>query len=174
MWTTLAKSVKIVEPATYSYLPKPDAAVLDQFEMSHGMKLPETYREFAKLFGAGELGEYYRIAVPLCVADDYGLQEYNQGWQKAMKIWEDSVPRESVPRMLFFAGTIGGESYAWDTGDCRDPVSCEHAIYLLPRDGPAVIVAESFLSFVQQCVAGTAPGIGKLRIRRVFSRFVQT
>ncbi len=64
MWQQLYNSLKIVLRRGYERLPPPDAAALDRFEREHGHPLPASYREFIQVFGAGELGGFFRIKAP--------------------------------------------------------------------------------------------------------------
>jgi uncharacterized protein (TIGR02996 family) len=63
---------------TTRFLPR--ASDFDRFEADYGVRLPGGYRSFASRFGAGDLGAWFRIAVPSnpSGAGCYDLHALNQ------------------------------------------------------------------------------------------------
>lgn len=132
---------------------------LDRFEDESGVKLPHSYREFAQRFGAGELAGYYRLSVPVAVANKYNLSQFNAETHGAPEdaMWEYSAPAEVISRIIFFADTIGGESYAWDPKEIRDTATNEYAIYHFPRAWKYREVAGSFNDFLENVALKQEP-----------------
>ena len=121
MWTKLYDSLSISE-LDGERLPKPSEQSLALFELTSGIRLPVSYREFTKVFGIGELAGYFRIAAPLEVKSEYNLDEYNKiaHGDPAEELWAIYAPSAIIEKMLFFGETIGGEMFAWDTTKVTD------------------------------------------------------
>ena len=151
MPTSLLDQVEVIDWGSTVALLKSTTQELDQFEKDHGVKLPLSYRSFAQRFGAGELAGHYRIAVPSPADNPYSLARYNRDAHGPEEdaIWEGQAPPEVIPRLLFFANTIGGEYFAWDPQDVKDPSESEYAVLWFPRSLGGEIVANSFHEFIE-------------------------
>jgi len=151
MSTDFYDQLVVIEPAQGRVIPKPTDKDLTAFEKSSGVKLPKSYRAFAIRFGAGELGGYYRIAVPLSTKNDYDLAQFNETAHgpEEDELWDGTAPPEVIKRIVFFGETIGGEMYAWDPGESRDKKKNEYAILYFPRGDKAREVAGTFSDLLQ-------------------------
>lgn len=151
-WKVLYNSCTINRDVTagYKFAPIPTTSVLDKFENHRKLKLPKSYREFALLFGAGELSEFYRIATPLRIADDYELAKFNADahGDPTERLLEEYGPVEFTDKFLFFCADGGGYRYAWKTDEITNQSARDYAIYEFPRHPKILRVAKSFESFI--------------------------
>jgi len=133
---------------------RPTALDLDRFEAERGLKLPRSYRNYAVIFGPGLLARYFDIAVPGCRERakryDLALLDANSPSHYPVDLSEEIHPGDSaqIRRMLFFCETVGAESIGWDTTELTDKTEQEYEIYLLPRIGELVRIANSFPEFI--------------------------
>ena len=133
-------------------------ADLDDFEAARGVKLPPSYREFAKLFGRCEMGSYI-FATPLrgdpsesMVNLAYFDRELHGHAESdlmgiAGKVY---MPNAEVgPRLVFFASDIGNYSYGFDPTEVTDEQAGESAIYCREDSRRGYVrVASTFPEFV--------------------------
>jgi hypothetical protein len=146
VWQSLYDSLEIVLRRGSERVPPPDDASLDQFERVHGAPLPASYREFVKVFGAGELGGFFRIRAPGYPAgSDASLDGFNRRMHAG-----DDAQTERFRRLVYVAGVNGGETVAWDTGDVRSASPHEFGICLRTRDDKLLELAGSFAEFVMR------------------------
>lgn len=118
-------------------------AELDAFEARAGITLPQSYREFAKLFGQCELGGVgsggpYMFLMPLISDENENtdLDSFNNYTQANSR--EDAEDfsghatenSEVILRLVFFAKDIMGDTYAWAPGEVTDAETKEYAIYV--------------------------------------------
>jgi SUKH superfamily protein len=162
MWKKLLKELKVSELGRPP-LALPTDDTLNQFQIHSGFKLSTSYREYAKLFGVGELAGYYRIAVPLAVESEYDLAKFNKITKGSdeEKLWDGYTQPEALQQLFFFAATIGGEMFAWKLDEITDKKRNEYAIYFLPRVPPMVFSAQSYSSFVQDICLGEENAAGE-------------
>lgn len=152
MWQTLHDSLEIVLRRGSEQVPPPDDAALDLFEREHGTPLPASYREFVKVFGAGELGGFFRIRSPgYSERSDASLAAFDR------RMHNDDAPDELATQpverarpMVYFASVNGGEVVAWDTGDVRSARPREYGVYLRTRDDRFLFLTGSFSEFVTE------------------------
>ena len=151
MWQSLYDSLEIVLRRNNERVPPPDDAALDQFEREHGSVLPASYREFVKVFGAGELGGFFRIKAPgYPPRGDAALARFNRRTHTNEEA-DAGLARQPVERfrgMVYFASVNGGEVVAWDTADVRCDRPREYGVYLWSLDRQFLELAGSFAEFV--------------------------
>ncbi|MGE3804824.1 MAG: SMI1/KNR4 family protein [Gemmataceae bacterium] len=156
-WTELKKRLDFVVPPNHRVLPVPNEAILDAFEQRRQIKLPRSYRSFAKHVGAGMVSGYFGIAVPGYPGrklDD--LDRFDAYTHELKEVFVETFgDAEQFDRFLFFAKTFGGDYIAWDPADVRNRRSHEYGIYVLPRDEDKILfLAKSFLEFVTKVCLG--------------------
>jgi hypothetical protein len=142
-------------------LRKPTAADLDQFEVARGFKLPQSYREFATIFGPGLLARYFWIAAPGCpecgTHSDLEMLDKESPSQAPLNFLQEVHEGGDIAqmrRMVFFCETEGAESIGWDPTEVTDQDGPEYEIYLVPRLGIQVRVANSFPEFIHEVCLG--------------------
>jgi hypothetical protein len=161
-WEEFRRSVRI---ATHKKLRPTSDADLDAFEKLAGLKLPPSYRKFAKIFGACVLGrQEYMIAVPskkMKMKVDRQRFELTTLSQEMHEIVEASTrpvcdkvyavnPKQSL-RMVFFATDGGDATFGWDPEDPSDAADHEYAVYVRYTDShPYDRLASTFEEFVQE------------------------
>ncbi len=125
-------------------------ADLDAYEAARGVKLPQSYREFANTFGRCEVGNTNRFQFAAPGHDDgsgsfVDLASLDAEMGKNAKADRDPI-RHSV---LFFASDEGGDTYGWNLPEVTDAVRNEYAVYLRTDSNvPYRKVAPSFDEFV--------------------------
>jgi hypothetical protein len=151
VWQALYDSLEIVLRPGFERMPPPDDAALDQFEHEHGTVLPASYREFIKVFGAGELGGFFRIKSPGYPAGgDAALAGFNQRMHTDEEA-DAAMAKQRVQRlrgMVYFASVSGGEVVAWDTADVRCDRPREYGVYLWSLDRQFLELAGCFELFI--------------------------
>jgi hypothetical protein len=157
MWEDLYRRLQIIETRGYRPVPKPTADALDRFEAQTGLPLPHSYRDFAVVFGPGELAEFARLCAPGYPGDDtIDLYEHNRFTHGGEDILTDLYGEpERVARLIFFGSTVGGEHLGWDPDEVQNPQANEYAVYGLARllKRP-VKLAPSFRAFVEGLLSG--------------------
>jgi hypothetical protein len=158
MWKKLYDSLDI-KPAAGKAFAKPAAADLDKVEAKIKAKLPASYREYAQVFGAGELGGYFRINVPLPKAkskmnDLAGLVAFAR---EEEELYTDTYGDEAfVKRMIPFGTTTGGDILAWDPKAVTDKADNEYAVVVLPNGRDKIVKAfPDFKTFVTKGALGS-------------------
>jgi len=131
-------------------------AALDTFENDCGIRLPSTYRSFCRVFGAGEFGREFLIAVPGFKGESktnslQGLQELSHA---GLEYDEYSPDPQQHARGVFFAFDILGSKYFFDPEDISDARKNEYAVYTLFRDWEVQRTADNFWQFVTECCLG--------------------
>lgn len=150
MWTELYNRMTI-SALEGDVLAKPTEKTLAAFEEAH-FKLPASYREYAKVFGVGELAGLYRIAVPLDVESEYNLVQHNKDahGEPSEGLWEAYAAPDVIDKMFFFGATVGGEMFAWNLANITNNNDSEYAICLFRRRPKIEHIASSFDDFVER------------------------
>jgi hypothetical protein len=146
----------VIVPGYGHLVPKPTEAQLDQFEAETGLPLPQSYRNFIKVFGPGEFPCVLLVAAPgyaqlNCRAD---LLSANRSYgYTPEQIADSGLPTDQRDRLLrpfYFGLERGREWLAWDPQDVRDPSAHEYGIYRVDfRQDVVELVATSFRQLVE-------------------------
>jgi hypothetical protein len=153
-WKALYKQCEVNQEAYpgYHFAPKPTEAALRAFEQAHNLLLPKSYRDFAIVFGPGELAGLYRLATPLTLSNDYELTKFSQNLHGDAdeRLLEGFGSADETGRFLFFSDG-GGCFYGWKLDEMADPASREYAIYEFDFP-PMKRVATTFQEFVTEYI----------------------
>jgi len=167
-WSEFRRAVWL--PTKGRFRPSSDAD-LDAFEEHAGIKLPVSYREFAKIFGAcammgGMMGHTeFMFAAPRRKKGPrqrynlFFLAERLHGLVEADTKPIGGKVRASDPaqslRMVFFCSDGGDGRFGWDPEDVSDAVNHEYAVYVRYSCGdPYTRLASSFEEFVLSYCTG--------------------
>jgi hypothetical protein len=116
-------------------VPKPTESQLDQFEAVTGLRLPNSYRQFIKVFGPGEFPCILRIAAPgypnlnwradlLSANRSYGYTP-----EQIVESGLSSDQQDRLRRLFYFGLERGRQPLGWDPQDIRDSGASEYGIY---------------------------------------------
>jgi hypothetical protein len=148
-WQELLKRLEI-DTALGSLQPV-DPKDLDSFEAKRGVKLPRSYRKYCEVFGAGEFGRQFKIAVPGYqgpAAEVFSLDELNQMAIEGQEYDVYSKDAEQHKRGIFFCLDILGSFHFFDPAEVTDRVRHEYAIYTVFRDFELKRIADNFWEFI--------------------------
>lgn len=135
-WHEFARTIRVREayPGPVRW---PSDRVLDAYEARAGLKLPEGYRRFIRLFGPGELAGRFSIASPGYPSFTYrvDMDRLNEDFRRKPddeleEFWDDP---ERARRMVMFCSTGGVNYFGWDPREVTDPARHEYAIYEVPQ-----------------------------------------
>jgi len=145
--------VRVFRNPDFIYVRSVTDAVLDELEALLGTRLPRSYREFVKRFGEGELEHWVMLhrAMP---SNEDGISVASHTRDHRDFVSREAVYYPNAPfllRLVYFASSGGGDTYAWDPVDvtCSEPHECQ--FYYLPRLGEVnpVLAGRSFAEFLQ-------------------------
>lgn len=154
-WQSVLKALNVVDKVGLTLLPKPTDEALDEFEAQSGVLLPQSYRQFIKVFGPGELIWEFRFFAPGYADQPHAdLHTFNT---EAKAPLTDTFLRSlkdpnRVRRLIFFSRSSTGDLFGWDPEDVRDSKGREYGIYKLGRKNYAEEVAASFQEFIESVV----------------------
>jgi SMI1 / KNR4 family (SUKH-1) len=137
---------------------------LDAFESETGFKLPESYRQFCKVFGAGTLArpDTFNIAVPGLTRTypAFELRSFNLETRDFSREYKVRCARPDLfERAWFFGDDIGTSYYFWDPQEVIDKHNAECAIYVMLRSWELLRIADTFWNFIVDVCLGTGiPG----------------
>jgi len=150
MWRELLANLE-----TEGELHPVDVEALNAYEKQSGIKLPASYRHFCRVFGPGNLGDWFEIAVPEFkgkAPKSYDLEtvcrQYRQGrdWQ------EYSDDPQQFERAVIFGCDCTGALFLWDPAEQTDKRNREYAVYAIWRDWTRERVCDTFWEFASICL----------------------
>lgn len=127
---------------------------LDALESQIGFHLPQSYRDFCRVFGGGELAECYNILIPDALSDVYDIVKANAGLHDGREFDEYSPDPDQYQRACFFAQDISGGGYFWDPYDVTDELRNELGIFVVFRDWETKRLADTFEEFIIDVCVG--------------------
>jgi hypothetical protein len=150
-WRTLLKAMSVrgkLHPAT--------AEELDQYETKSGFRLPSSYRDFCRVFGPGQIGGWYQLAVPHLEKKGkkklYDLAGKTKFYHDGLE-WEEYAPDpKRFQRSVIFGDDNTGAVYYWDPEEITVPKKSEYAIYAMFRDFTGEKLCDTFWDFVGICL----------------------
>lgn len=152
MWQKLYDSLKVrTIPKGYQQT-RVTADAIAAFQKSHKIQLPVTYLDFLQVFGPGYIADYFNIYGPGSVMEE-NMKRYKRNQKNLKEVFEDDV--ESLPRLVLFSNTLGGDQIAWDPTDITAGNAGEYGIYVLPRNDCKISkLASTFPDFIQSVCFG--------------------
>jgi hypothetical protein len=123
---------------------------LDTAESQLGSRLPQSYREFMKRFGPGELEGWVRLdpITPVLkwhytlVQDTVAARELYAGAPDQNADW--------LGRVVYFASSAGGDYYAWDPeAITAKPHECEFYYLRRGSEHKPQLAGKTFAEFIQ-------------------------
>lgn len=131
------------------------ASQLDAFEEQTDVRLPGSYRSFCRVFGPGNLGNWFEFAAP-----GYSGHQPNQ-WDlagknaaiRASREWEEYAEDVSqFRRAVIFAGDEATGTFLFDPSDVTAAADNEYAVFAVWRDWTTERVCDTFEEFVAICL----------------------
>lgn len=158
-WKSLYETIEVRTEPDCTIAPKPTEQQLDQFELVADFKLPKSYRDFIRVFGAGELACEYKIMAPgyLNPTGSQGVPVYDlQSFNDSTKNQFDTTflsffsDPEKIQRLVYFCATGTGNIIGWDPQDIREARQYDYGIYELGRSETLEFLADSFRAFIEE------------------------
>lgn len=151
-WTELLERLTLVRSS-----PCPvNGGHLDAFENESGIVLPQSYRAYASVFGAGEISECYRVAVPGYAGEGlfFNLRELNSEMHTGLD-WEEYSPDpDQFSRAVVFANDVARNIYFWDTKLITDDSTSEYGVFVKHEDWETKKLSDTFWELVTQVWLG--------------------
>jgi hypothetical protein len=153
-WQELLESIKI-DTAMGKLKPVRPTA-LESFEKRRKVKLPRSYRTYCEVFGAGELSEQFKIAVPgyKGATTLYSLEQLDEG-ARNVEYTVYAKDTEQYERGLFFSVDIARSHHFFDPADVTESRNHEYAVYTVFSDFKVKRTADNFWEFItDSCLGG--------------------
>jgi hypothetical protein len=141
--------------------PVPTTA-LDAHERELGCELPASYRAFCQVFGPGDVGDWFNVAVPGFLGKrgnrsrsarwQYDLVAKTAYYQRGLEWDEYAADPRQFERAIIFADDCTGALFFWDPTEVTVPHAHERAIYAVWRDWTQERVSDTFWDFVSVCL----------------------
>jgi hypothetical protein len=132
-------------------------SALTTFEKRTGLRLPNSYRSYCRVFGPGLIGHTFRIAVP-GYKGSVSFVSVDQLTDTVVHHTEYKIyapeSAEQVRRGLFFGADEARTYYFFDAEDVPYRKTYECAVYALGGDYVVSRLADSFREFVTQYCLG--------------------
>jgi hypothetical protein len=133
------------------------ASALNTYERQAEFELPSSYRNFCRVFGPGDIGDWYSVAVPGFEGKPRSRNRYDLGAKTAFyrngRDWEEyAADAEQFKRAVIFADDCTGAVYFWDPAEVTESATREQAIYAVWRDWSQERVSDTFWGFVNICL----------------------
>jgi hypothetical protein len=153
-WARLYDGIRVVRRPDSVCMPPVADAELDELESQLGSRLPQSYREFMKRFGSGELQGWVRI-YPIVTKGKRTrstVADTTTAIRAFFQKHKESLPNHRwLSSIVYFASSGGGDQYVWDPAAVTGTRPPECQFYYLPRhqeDNP-VEAGSSFWRFVE-------------------------
>lgn len=143
----LVKSMSDLSPLALSRL--------EEYEMRHALRLPQSYKDFCTVFGGGEIGGEVRIAVPSREGEltMFSLEKINsiaQGLE--YEVYSPNPQQHKCA--IFFAIDIARSYHFFDPNDLTHQERPEYGIYRLSSTYQVTRIADNFWDFITICCLG--------------------
>lgn len=138
-----------------SVLPVDDAQ-LKSHEQEFGFALPQSYRAYCSVFGAGEFSECFRVAAPGYAGNGvfYNLAELDAEMHSGLD-WKEYAPDpDQFERAVIFGNDVSRNIYFWDTSFLTDAPASEYAVFVKHEDWETKQIAASFWELVTEVWLG--------------------
>jgi hypothetical protein len=135
------------------------AEAIEAFEEKRGVKLPRSYRAYCQVFGPGEFGERFGIAVPGYhghgkTPSFYSLEHLDKVAHEGLEYEVYSPDPEQHKRAVFFGHDIVRSYHFFDPEEVTDRRRREYAVYTLFVDYKVRRTAADFGEFITDFCLG--------------------
>jgi hypothetical protein len=128
---------------------------LDAYERRTGFKLPASYRHFCRVFGPGNLTDWFEIAAPDCrgrAPNLHDLDTLGRNAHEHLEWREYSDDPPQYERAVMFGSDCGPSWFFWDPAERTDRRGHECAIYAVWSDWTRERVCGTFWEFANICL----------------------
>jgi hypothetical protein len=136
-----------------------EATALDDYEKRSSFKLPTSYRHFCRVFGPGNLADWFEIAVPGFSGKAPTKHDlFTVGWQAhEHREWQEySDDPQQYEQAVIFGSDCTAALFFWDLAERTDKQRNECAIYAVWRDWSRERVCGTFWEFAHICLHRSA------------------
>jgi hypothetical protein len=125
-------------------------AKLDAFEGKQGLRLPRSYRTFCEVFGAGQIGNLFSIAVPgyRGKAKTFDLEHLNRMAHDGQEYDVYSKDPAQHTRGLFFCVDLVNAFHFFDPEEVTGSRHHEYAVWTVSRDYELKRTFDNFWEFI--------------------------
>ncbi|WP_417385197.1 SMI1/KNR4 family protein [Gimesia sp.] len=134
-----------------------DQLSLSKFESTSGLKLPFSFRSYCRVFGAGQIGNLFNIAVPGYSGGSltYSVEYLSKSQiDLAYQFAELGVDAAQIKRSIFFSLDIIGSNHFFDPLEITNSIKNEYAVFTLFRSCEVQRSAENFQEFLTEYCLG--------------------
>jgi hypothetical protein len=133
------------------------AAGLDAYERQTGFALPGSYRSFCRVFGPGDVGGWYSVAVPAYGGPArnrhrYDLTAKTAAYRDGREWVEYAADPRQFEQAVIFADDCTGAVFFCDPAEVTVRDAHERAVYVVWRDWTQERVSDTFGEFVKICL----------------------
>lgn len=134
---------------------------LNGFESKRGLKLPNSYRSYCMVFGAGIFSDAVKIATPGYKGQVHvcQIEQLEEMGHEGLEYEEYSPNPEQHKRAIFFAFDMFRSYHFFDPAEITDRANNEYAIYTLFDSWEVKRIADNFWMFVTDVCLGSKSSV---------------
>lgn len=132
-----------------------ETSALDAYEKRSGFRLPVSYRHYCRVFGPGNIGDWFEIAVPGFTGKApkrYDLETLGRLYHDHLEWEEYSDDPQQYERAVIFGSDCTGARFLWDPAEQTDKRRRECAVYVVWRDWSRERLCDTFWEFANICL----------------------
>lgn len=150
-WAAVFDGLRVDRPGSWVCAPPATDAELDAVESQLGSRLPQSYRQFMKRFGSGELLYWVQLDETTPSRRGVaGIVSHTRGFRKFVEESRDFPNAAWFTQLVYFGSNGGGDAYCWDpSAESRDYPG-EYPCYCLlhEEEENAIPLGETFWEFI--------------------------
>jgi hypothetical protein len=150
-WEAVFDRVRIVRPGNWVCAPPATDAELDAVESQLGSRLPQSYREFMKRFGTGELMGWAQLdEVTSSRTGVRDIVTHTRDCREFVEQSGDIFPNAAwFTQLVYFGSSGGGDWYGWDPSAQVPPrYECPFLCFHHGHEDRPVAAGNTFWEFV--------------------------
>jgi hypothetical protein len=151
-WDAVFDGLRVVRSGSSVCAPPATDAELDAVESQLGSRLPQSYRQFMKRFGSGELLNWVWLkGIDPSQKGFLDISRHTRRIREFVAESEDSFPNvDWFAQLVYFGSNGGGDWYCWDPSAESRSHPREYPCYCLLHEdeGNAIPIGDTFWEFI--------------------------